>query len=188
MARASRASSARRPNEGERCRGRLEAALARLTGVATPVEGAGRTDSGVHATGQVITFSTAAQPSRRPPGCGRSMRCCQRISRCGQCGVVDDDVRTRARARWRGAIAIASCAIRYGRRCASGTPGACGSGWMSRRCGRRRSRLLGEHDFGAFGSSPRDSRADGLSWAYGADDARRRSATGRAERAIGRAG
>jgi tRNA pseudouridine38-40 synthase len=40
--------------------GELEAALARLNGgVRQPVDGAGRTDAGVHATGQVIAFTYA---------------------------------------------------------------------------------------------------------------------------------
>src|SRR5215208_1010867 len=38
--------------------GELEAALARLSGgIRQPVMGAGRTDAGVHATGQVIAFT-----------------------------------------------------------------------------------------------------------------------------------
>ena len=42
--------------------GELEAALARLSdGVRRPVDGAGRTDAGVHATGQVIGFTYAGR-------------------------------------------------------------------------------------------------------------------------------
>lgn len=44
--------------------GELEAALARLTGgIRQPVDGAGRTDAGVHATGQVIAFTYAGRLS-----------------------------------------------------------------------------------------------------------------------------
>ena len=38
----------------------LEGAIGRLTGERVRVEGAGRTDAGVHASGQVVTFDTAA--------------------------------------------------------------------------------------------------------------------------------
>src|SRR5690349_25027958 len=42
--------------------GELEAALARLNGgIRQPVDGAGRTDAGVHAQGQVIAFSYAGR-------------------------------------------------------------------------------------------------------------------------------
>jgi tRNA pseudouridine38-40 synthase len=44
--------------------GELEAALARLSGgVRLPVDGAGRTDAGVHATGQVIAFTYSGRLS-----------------------------------------------------------------------------------------------------------------------------
>jgi tRNA pseudouridine38-40 synthase len=58
-----------RQAEGESIQGLLEAALARLEGAAVHVHGAGRTDAGVHALGQVATarvsFSHDATTVRR---------------------------------------------------------------------------------------------------------------------------
>ena len=65
--------------------GELETALARLdpTGSST-VDGAGRTDAGVHASGQVIAF-TYGDGQRQRSLVGRSMRSSRRTSRSGPC-------------------------------------------------------------------------------------------------------
>jgi tRNA pseudouridine38-40 synthase len=147
------------PQRGRTVQGQLEDALARLTGVATPVEGAGRTDSGVHASGQVITFSSQAR--HREATWLRALNALlpadiavravrqvddgvharkSALARSYRYRILCDPVRAPLRERyaWRvhqrlDVVAMAEAARR----------------------------LLGEHDFGAFGSSPRDSRADG---------------------------
>ena len=47
-----------RQSSARSVQGEIEAALHKITGLAVPVIGAGRTDTGVHASGQVIAFQT----------------------------------------------------------------------------------------------------------------------------------
>ena len=143
---------------GRTVQGCLEAALARLTGVATTVEGAGRTDSGVHASGQVVTFSSDA--SHRETTWLRALNALlpadiavRAVRR------VDDGVHARKSALTRSYHYRILCdpvraplRERYAWRVHQRLDVAA----MQAAAGR----LLGEHDFGAFGSSPRDSRAD----------------------------
>lgn len=147
------------PHRGPTVQGALEAAVSRIAGVATTVDGAGRTDRGVHASGQVITFqSEAVHPAAtwqralnailprdiaawavaevpgtmhaRKSAVARSYR--YRIL----CAPVRDPLRERYA--WRVPHPLDVAAMDAAAHC-----------------------LLGEHDFGAFGSSPRDSREDG---------------------------
>lgn len=147
------------PRRGRTVQGQIEDALERLTGVATPVEGAGRTDSGVHASGQVITFSSEAHHSEATwlralnahlPG-DIAVRAVRRVddsfharksalARSYRYRILCDPVRAPLRERYAWRIHERLDVV------------------MMREAGRR---LLGEHDFGAFGSSPRDSRKDG---------------------------
>jgi tRNA pseudouridine38-40 synthase len=147
------------PERGRTVQGCLEAALAQLTSVAIPVEGAGRTDSGVHASGQVVTFSSDA--SHREATWLRALNALlpadiavRAVRR------VDDGVHARKSALARSYRYRILCdpvraplRERYAWRVHQRLDVAA----MNQAAGR----LLGEHDFGAFGSSPRDSRADG---------------------------
>ena len=47
-------------SHGPTIQGTLEAAIARISGEPAVVNGAGRTDAGVHASGQVINFKTGS--------------------------------------------------------------------------------------------------------------------------------
>ncbi|HEV8191610.1 MAG TPA: tRNA pseudouridine synthase A, partial [Ktedonobacterales bacterium] len=49
------------PGKGPTVQGELEAAATRIAGEPIVLDAAGRTDSGVHATGQVISFQTEAR-------------------------------------------------------------------------------------------------------------------------------
>lgn len=147
------------PERGRTVQGHLEAALARLTGAATPVEGAGRTDSGVHASGQVITFSSTASHSEatwlRALNALLPADIAVRAVR-----LVDDGAHARKSALAR--------SYRYRILCDPvRTPLRERYAWRVRQrlnveaMAEASGRLLGERDFGAFGSSPRDSREDG---------------------------
>ena len=147
------------PGRGRTAQGELEAALLWLTGETTLVEGAGRTDSGVHASGQVITFSSSA--SHEATTWLRALNAllpadiAVRAAR-----MVDESVHARKSALARGYRYRILCdPVRdpLRERYAWRSPARLDVAAMRAAA----ARLLGEHDFGAFGSSPRDNRAEG---------------------------
>ncbi len=114
-ARASAASSASRWTRVRRCRGRLRRRFEALTGEATKVDGAGRTDSGVHATGQGRLCERGAT-SRRRRGSGRSTRCCRQDVAVRVVARSADDFPCAAERLIAPLSLPMSCAIRYGLR------------------------------------------------------------------------
>lgn len=147
-------------DRGPTIQGEIEAALLRVTGEAIQITGAGRTDSGVHASGQVINFQSGARlgaeawrgalNARLPADIAvRDARIADEgfharksaLERRYRYRILCDPVRSPLRERyaWRTARGLDVAAMRV----------AAAS-------------LVGERDFGAFGSSPRDSREDGF--------------------------
>jgi tRNA pseudouridine38-40 synthase len=150
----------RQPVErGPTIQGEIEAALRRVTGAPIQITGAGRTDSGVHATGQVISFQPEARLAEdawrralnahlprdiairavRIVGDGFHARK-SALGRRYRYRVFYDPIRSPLRERyaWRAPRPLDVAAMRA-----------------------TAALLPGERDFGAFGSSPRDSREDG---------------------------
>ncbi len=138
--------------------GELEAAIARITGAAARLTGAGRTDRGVHASGQVVNFTATARLDETawlralnaylPDDIAiRATRFVAdsfhaRLSALGRryryrvlCGPTREPLRERYA--WRSPQRLDVAAM----------DAAAAS-------------LVGEHDFGAFGSSPWDRRGD----------------------------
>jgi tRNA pseudouridine38-40 synthase len=146
--------------KGPTVQGALEAALRRLTGVATTVTAAGRTDAGTHATGQVVSFTSVA--ALTPATWRRALN-----------ALLPEDVAVRACCVAAEGFHARRDAVsrRYSYRILCDplrSPLAERYAWRQPRLldvaamHRAARSLLGEHDFGAFGSSPRDSRAEGF--------------------------
>lgn len=142
-------------SHGSTVQGTLEQAIEQLTGTFTVVNGAGRTDAGVHAQGQVIHFSPSVQ---RPLDVWvRSLN-----------AVLPDTIAVRwARMvpeRFHSRFSALSRSYRYtvwnsfaptalGARYSYHCPRALDADLMNEAC----KLLLGRKDFGAFGHSPDDS-------------------------------
>jgi tRNA pseudouridine38-40 synthase len=146
--------------KGPTVQGAIEAALERLTGVATTVTAAGRTDSGVHAAGQVISFASAADFA--PATWRRALNALlpEDVAIRAVCAAGDDFSARRSALSRRYSYRILCDPVRspLAERYAWRRAGPLDVEAMDRAAGE----LLGEHDFGAFGSSPRDSRAEGF--------------------------
>ena len=86
--------------DGRTVQGELESAIAKLSGVVTRVHAASRTDAGVHAVGQVISFwiSERFQPETVVRGLNHYLP--DDVAVKGTC-VVDGDFDVRRRAVWR---------------------------------------------------------------------------------------
>ncbi len=86
--------------EGRTVQGEIEKALRNLTGRVIRVQGASRTDSGVHAVGQVISFWVPGGFEERTIVRGLNHYLAEDVSIRGVCRIHDDfDVRRRAVAR-----------------------------------------------------------------------------------------
>lgn len=148
----------RQPDErGPTVQGALEAATARVAGEATPVEAAGRTDSGVHASGQVVNFHVPPRHDTATWQRALNALLPQDVAVLAVREVADD-----FRARW----SALSRGYRYRILCrAVRAPLRERFVWRVPRpldvaaMAAAAELLLGEHDFGTFGSSPRDTRA-----------------------------
>lgn len=147
------------PDKGPTVQGALEAAIERIAGVAIPIEAAGRTDSGVHATRQVVSFEAPEKLSAET--WRRALN-----------ALLPEDVAVREvafapddfRARW----SAVSRTYRYRiHRAAIRDPLRERYVWRVSppldvaAMDAATHLLLGERDFGAFGSSPRDRPEEG---------------------------
>ena len=145
------------PDKGPTVQGAIEAAISRIVGTEVGIKAAGRTDSGVHATGQVVNFHVPERLDET--GWQRalnavlpadvSVRAICRVgddfharrsalSRSYRYVILCDIYRTPLRERfaWRVAERLDVAAMHAGAEL-----------------------LLGEHDFGSFGSAPQNQHA-----------------------------
>lgn len=154
-------------DKGPTVQGAIETALERIAGEAVSIEAAGRTDSGVHATGQVINFHPLSRLDPRDGG-GLDADAWQRALNV----FLPDDIAVRAvrlvsddfRARWSASsrsycyrILCAPVRAPMRERYVWRLPHRLDVEAMDAAA----TKLLGERDFGAFGSSPQNQRASG---------------------------
>lgn len=146
-------------DKGRTVQGAIEAALERITSEQVSVAGAGRTDAGVHATGQVVGFESAARLDigawQRALNANLPHDIAVRAVR-----EVGPDFHARKSAlarRYRYRIVVDPVRAPLVERYAWRVPGSLDVEAMSSAV----RLLMGELDFAAFGSSPRDRPAEG---------------------------
>src|SRR5260370_7851818 len=139
-------------DRGPTIQGTLGAAIGRISGETSVVYGAGRTDAGVHASGQVIHFCTDATLAQQGWMGGLNANLTKRVGGRWVKEVPDDfHARYSARSRsyrytiWND-VAPTPLRARYSYH----RPQALAVGLMDQAC----QFLLGRRDFGAFGRSP----------------------------------
>jgi tRNA pseudouridine38-40 synthase len=136
--------------------GELEAAIAHITGEAMRLTGAGRTDSGVHATGQVVNFTATARLDEAAWLRALNTYLPDDIA-VWATRFVADSFHARLSAlgrRYRYRVLCAPVRAPLRERYAWRTPRRLDVGAMDAAA----ALLVGERDFGAFGSSPWDQR------------------------------
>ncbi len=131
--------------------GVMEEALRRVLGSIPRISVAGRTDSGVHAEGQVISFSAAAEPDQVERAVN-GMLAPEVVVLRAERAPSGFDARRSARAReYRYRLRTAAVADPFTARYVWHRPGSYGVARM-----RRAARLLeGEHDFASFSRAPK---------------------------------
>jgi tRNA pseudouridine38-40 synthase len=139
--------------------GALEAAIQQTAGASLTIEAAGRTDSGVHASGQVVSFRSEARLTPAEWGRALNSRLPADVA-VRACAAVADGFHARYTAlgrsyRYRVLCDTAPSPLRERYALRVGYPVDVEAMDAAAR------ELVGEHDFAAFGSSPRDQRGDG---------------------------
>lgn len=144
------------PARGPTVQGAIETAIGQVSGETLTIEAAGRTDSGVHASGQVVSFRSGSRLDARTWGRALNAHLPRDVA-VRAVAPVDDAFHARysARARcYRYRLVLESAPTPLRERFALRVARALDVAAMDAAA----TTLLGEHDFGAFGASPRDER------------------------------
>ncbi|MGO8949205.1 MAG: tRNA pseudouridine(38-40) synthase TruA [Ktedonobacterales bacterium] len=147
------------PDKGPTIQGALETAIGKVIGAATDIQAAGRTDRGVHATGQVINFVVPERLSLTKWQRALNALLPDDVAIRATCFVADD-FHSRKSAQWRSyryRILCDTWRAPLRERFAWRVPEELDVAAMQAGA----QLLLGEHDFGSFGSSPHDRSEDG---------------------------